>query len=76
MRSHSRFHRFAFNQLDLQKTLNISAMNPNSGTYELRIDGALRTEISEFVPSVTTLTPGNLYVICKVKEWSGASSAV
>ena len=74
--ANSRFHRFAFNQLDLQKTLNISTMNPNSGTYELRIHGVLRTEISELAPSVTTLTPGNLYVICKVKEWSGTTSAV
>ena len=38
--------------------------------------GSFEQKISEFAPSVTTLTPGNLYVICKVKEWSGASSAV
>jgi uncharacterized protein (DUF1800 family)/uncharacterized protein (DUF1501 family) len=64
----SRFHRFSFNQLDLQKSLNISHVN---GKYELRIDGILRTEVDTLSNGGGGISTGNTYVICKVEEWSG-----
>ena len=66
----SRFHRFSFNQLDLQKSLSISNANVN-GKYELRIDGILRTEVDTISNGGSEVSAGNTYVICKVEEWSG-----
>ena len=60
-------------QLDLQKTLNISNLNENTGTYELAIDGILRTEVASLTSiSGGTILAGNNYVICKVEEWTEA----
>eukprot|EP00945_MAST-04E_sp_MAST-4E-sp1_P002536 g2536.t1 len=66
----SRFHRFAFNQLDLQKTLNVSS-SAVSGKFELSIDGVLRTEVDSLTTGKGAITTGSGYVICKVEEWTG-----
>ena len=57
--------------------MNISNLNENTGTYELAIDGILRTEVASLTSiSGGTILAGNNYVICKVEEWTGTGRVV
>ena len=50
------------------KSINISNLNENTGTYELAIDGILRTEVASLTSiSGGTILAGNNYVICNLQ---------